>query len=239
MDVDNSPLEIEILAAILGKLSKIKMSDWYRYAFSKDPLNGRLTDRQRKMWMEQAMECGMRYSRMVCKEYGIRDPLLLAEKMGIHVTYEIEDVSDQMIFAQYIEPDQIRLNQNLIRRAEAYMKVPEVSAVLPDGFKIQKVLLAHELFHHVEELYQNEIFTRTEKLRLWSLGPFHNDSRILALSEIAAMSFACEMTDTRYSPYLLDVLLIYGHSAADAVELFREMSAYTDRKKAPDQRKER
>ena len=54
--------------------------------------------------------------------------------------------------------------------------------------------------HNVEEKYKHEIYTKTEKIRLWSLGPVHNDSTIIALSEIAAMAFAKEITGIPYAP---------------------------------------
>ncbi len=230
MSVDKNPPDVNTLAAMLGDLSEIKMHDWYQYAFSGDPLNGRFTDEQKKTWMGQAIECGSRYSERICESYHIQDPRLLAKAMGIRVSSSIEDISDRLIFAQYIEPNQIRMNNKVVRRAEDYVKTPAVAAALPAGLNVGDLILAHELFHHVENLYRDEIFTQKKKLRLWSLGPFHSDSKIMALSEIAAMSFAREMTDTCYSPYLLDVLLIYGQSPSDAVELYREMLKDTGRK---------
>ena len=59
-------------------------------------------------------------------------------------------------------------------------------------------MLAHELFHFVEEKYKDEIFTKQEKIRLWSLGPLHNDSTVIVLSEIAAMAFAQAITGIPY-----------------------------------------
>lgn len=46
-------------------------------------------------------------------------------------------------------------------------------------FNVSKLLLSHELFHYIEEKYKDTIFTRTEKIRLWELGPLHNDSVLI------------------------------------------------------------
>lgn len=73
---------------------------------------------------------------------------------------------------------------------------------------------------------KKEIFTQTETIRLWSVGPFHNDSTIIALSEIAAMAFAKEMTQISYAPYLMDVLLVYGYSPKEASGLYEEILSY-------------
>ena len=59
-------------------------------------------------------------------------------------------------------------------------------------------------------------------MELWR-KPFSNRSRILALSEMAAMAFAKEMTGIRWSPYVLDVLLIYGYNKEAACALYEEI----------------
>ena len=51
---------------------------------------------------------------------------------------------------------------------------------------------------------------------LWQLGPLHNGSPILCLSEIAAMAFAKELTGLEFCPYALDALLLYGYDPAGA-----------------------
>ena len=81
----------------------------------------------------------------------------------------------------------------------------------------------------MEEKYKKEIFTKQEKIRLWSFGPLHNDSIIIALSEIAAMAFAQAVTGIPYSPYVMDVFLVYGYSPEEASGLYEEMMAYAGR----------
>lgn len=61
------------------------------------------------------------------------------------------------------------------------------------------VLLAHELFHLVEERHKKEIYTHTEKIELWHVGLCVNRSNVIAFSEIAAMAFAAEITE--FPPY--------------------------------------
>lgn len=101
--------------------------------------------------------------------------------------------------------------------------------VLTEQLDIKSLLLAHELFHFVEEKYKKEIFTKQEKIRLWSLGPLHNDSTIIALSEVAAMAFAQAITGIPYSPYVMDVFLVYGYSPEEASGLYEEIMEYAGR----------
>ena len=93
---------------------------------------------------------------------------------------------------------------------------------LLEAEKLISVLLSHELFHAVEERYEKEIYTRTEKVELWR-RPFSNRSSIVCLSEIAAMAFAAQMTGIEVSPYMLDVLLVYAYDQNAAWGLYEEV----------------
>ena len=110
-----------------------------------------------------------------------------------------------------------------VYRAEKLLHKKPVKDILTEHMKPAKVILSHEIFHCLEDKYSSEIFTRTEKIRLWSLGPLHNDSGIYALGEIAAMAFAQALNHLYYSPYVMDVFLVYDYSAEDASGLYEEM----------------
>ena len=53
------------LDRMLGDLAAIEPVEWFRYVFSREPLNGKFTDEQRRSWMEQALDCGQEYARKV------------------------------------------------------------------------------------------------------------------------------------------------------------------------------
>ena len=113
-----------------------------------------------------------------------------------------------------------------INKVEEFIKEDDIKDIL-GSVNIADVLLLHELFHSIEEKYKNEIYTKTEKIRLWSLGFIHYNSCLIALSEIAAMSFAFSYSGIKFSPYLLDVLLVYGYSTNEASGLYEEMIGYS------------
>jgi len=46
---------------------------------------------------------------------------------------------------------------------------------------------------------------------------------VIAFSEIAAMGFAQEIMGITYSPYIMDVFLLYGYSPEEASGLYEEM----------------
>ncbi|MFC2283051.1 MAG: hypothetical protein ACFNJJ_03920, partial [Lachnoanaerobaculum saburreum] len=46
------------IADMLKELSKIPLLDWEKYAFSRDPLVGRISPYKRKEYMQKSWECG-------------------------------------------------------------------------------------------------------------------------------------------------------------------------------------
>lgn len=141
----------------------------------------------------------------------------------------LPEKADRVLFAEFREPGNISIYMDAVKRAGRWLAAPEVKEILTDRLRVEELLLAHELFHFVEEAHREEIFTKKEKIRLWSLGPIHNDSSIIALSEIAAMAFAQALTDLPYAPYVMDVFLVYGYSPEEASGLYEEMMAYGGR----------
>ena len=125
-----------------------------------------------------------------------------------------------MLFAQFVQPDEITIFTDCIAKAQRIYKV--CGCPLLEAEKLTSVLLSHELFHAVEERYEKEIYTRTEKVELWR-RPFSNRSSIICLSEIAAMAFAAQMTGIEVSPYMLDVLLVYAYDQNAAWGLYEEV----------------
>ncbi len=215
------------LEQMLRDLTEIEAVEWFGYVFSREPLNGKFDDRQRRAWMEQALACGREYADHMRREFGSSDPRVLARKMGMEVSYPtFPEKTDRVLFAEFREPNDIRIYMDAVKKAQKFLQRPEVLEVLTEKLDVANLLLAHELFHYVEEKYKKEIFTQTEKIRLWKLGPVHNDSKVIALSEIAAMGFARELTGLPYAPYVLDVFLVYGYSPEEASGLYEEMMEY-------------
>jgi hypothetical protein len=209
---------------MLKDLAKIQPEQWYTYAFSREPLNGKFKEEQRREWMRKSLACGREYAKKVCSEYGTRDPKELAASMGMDISYsDFPDKTDRVLFAEYRVPNKICIYMDAVKKAKKLFEEPGVLTLLSEELDISRLLLAHELFHSVEERYKRVIFTQTEKVRLWKLGFLHNDSMVIALSEIAAMGFAQEIMGIPYSPYLMDVFLVYGYSPEEASGLYEEM----------------
>jgi hypothetical protein len=93
---------------------------------------------------------------------------------------------------------------------------------LIDEVNIGDVLIAHEMFHFIEGQNQ-DIYTKNTKIKLWKLGPIKYHSGIVALGEIAAMSFAKELLSLTYYPNLFDILLLYPQDEKKATALYDEI----------------
>lgn len=216
--------EIRGLNDMLQDLTAVAPDNWWPYAFSRDPINGKLTDGQRVQLMHKSVQCGYEYADKIAEEYGTDDPVQIAKKMGMVVTYpEFPERTDRVLFAEFKPANQIRIYMDAVYKAKNLLRDRKTAEILTDKLNVSKLLLSHELFHYIEEKYKDTIFTRTEKIRLWELGPFHNDSVLMADSEAAAMAFAQRLNHLPYFPYVLDVFMVYGYSMEEASGLYEEM----------------
>lgn len=216
--------DIKPLEYMLERLVKIPSLEWRHYAFSREPLNGKFTDLQRFDWTRKSLECGKIYAQKMFSDFGTDDPDIIAKKLGLEVFYpQYPEKTDRVLFADFVKPNKINIFMDAVSRAERLLQKKAVKNILTEKMRPEKIILSHEIFHHLEEKYSTEIFTRTEKIRLWSLGPLHNDSEIYALGEIAAMSFAQELNHLPYCAYIMDVFLVYDYSPEEASGLYEEI----------------
>lgn len=169
----------------------------------------------------KANACGREWAKRISEKYGTEDPKILAGKMGMKVKMpKVPTGGGVVLFAQYVQPDEITIFTDCVDKAAALEK--QCGCPLLKKERLLEILLAHELFHAVEEQYAGEIFTRTEKIELWR-KPFSNRSVISCLSEIAAMAFARQLSGLSVSPYMLDVLLVYSYDKNTSYGLYDEI----------------
>lgn len=219
--------EVE-LAEMVRTLEGLSEKEWGRYAFSREPLEGKFSEEQKEYYTVKANACGREWAEKMAEQYGTRDPKILAEKMGMKVdTPKVPVGGGLVLFAQFVEPNEITIFTDCVDKA-AKLET-ECGCSLLKREKLTNVLLAHELFHAVEEQYEKEIFTRTEKVELWR-KPFSNRSAISCLSEIAAMAFAAQLLGLTASPYMLDVLLVYSYDKNAAWGLYDEILSLNEKK---------
>ena len=210
------------IQTMIKVLANISEEAWGGYAFYHEPLERKFTVGQKKEYTRCAIKCGEEEARLLQEQYGELPIEEIMKNMGLTIaTPDIPSGGGHVTFAQYVEPDEITVFMDCVKKARRLMEEEELMQYLP-GLSIYDLLLTHELFHVIEYRKEKTIYTQTEKVELWR-KPFSNRSRIFCLSEIAAMAFARSMQKLTFSPYVLDVLLMYSYNKEAAVALYEEI----------------
>ena len=214
------------LRPMMERLLSLDREAWGLYAWSREPLEGKFDREQKLQYQRKAEACGREEAVLAAAEAVLEVPDSLvksaAASMKLQVTTPDTPVGGgQVTFAQYVEPDEVTIFMDAVEKAEA-LAASEGLADLLGNVKIFDILLAHEIFHAVEFKKENTIYTKTERVELWR-KPFSNKPRLVCLGEMAGMAFAEELLKLPFSPYVLDVLLMYGYHGAAATALFEEI----------------
>lgn len=212
----------QTIGKMMENLVQIPEERWGRYAFLHEPLERKFCEEQKKAYTGRAIECGRREADLFLekwKESSVKEAVL-GEGMKL-LTPDTPAGGGHVLFAQYVEPDEITVFMDCVSRAEHLIEEQQLQQMLA-GLNIYELLLAHEFFHYIEYKKEKEIYTQTEKIELWR-KPFSNRSKIVCLSEIAAMAFAKRILNLSYSPYIMDVLLVYSYNKEAAIALYEEI----------------
>lgn len=210
------------IEAMLENLVSISDEKWGMYGFRREPLKGRFSEQERMRLILKSNECGREQARDIREKYGDISTYEIADKLGLEIDYpDKPNGGGHIIFAQFVEPNKVTVFKDSINKADELISEKELQHFFA-GVKIEEILLAHEIFHFIEE-NDEELFTKTEKIRLWKIGPLKNDSNIVCLGELAGMAFAKELLNLNYSPYILDIFLVYLYNKEAAYALYNEI----------------
>lgn len=220
------------LCGLVKELCGLDERAWCAYAWSREPLAGRISDSRKWELFQRAAQCGRQEAAWA---FGVLDeggrepegpsaPVRLARRLGLTVEAdEAENGGGQVIFAQYEEPSQIRISMDCLRRGEALLETSGLKGLLGPA-SLLEVILAHEIFHALEYRKRSVIYTRTLRERIWK-WPVFGRAPVWCLGEIAGMEFARALTGMPVSPYILDAVLLYAYSPQGAAALAEEIRA--------------
>lgn len=208
------------LRKMMKGLAAVDDMTWGMYAFSRDALRDKVDCAQKKEMIENSICCGYETADGIMDRLGTSNPREIAGKLGLKVEYlDKGQIADRVLFALFTPPDLIQIMREPIDKA--------VEGGSLHGFatreQLEDLILGHEIFHYLEE-EDPGIYTRTEKIRLWSILGFENRSTIRALSEIAGMYFSKKLNGFPYSPFALDILLYYNYNSETALSMYREVA---------------
>ena len=104
----------------------------------------------------------------------------------------------------------------------------ELERILPTVARVRTLLLAHELFHVIEDRNEASIYTRTATISLWKVFGRENRSTVRGLGEIGAGAFARELVGAPFCPFALDVLLMWAYAPDNARALYRQVLRFDE-----------
>lgn len=131
------------------------------------------------------------------------------------VPCESEQINERITFATYAEDEGIRLMTEPLEK----LKCSGLTSISKET--AQALIIGHELFHHIEASVKG-IYTQNEKL-CYGGCLYTHQSTIRALSEIAAMSFSKEMNQSRFSPYVLEAVLLWPYNETRSQGILEEI----------------
>ena len=206
-------------------LINISDEEWGQYAFSRDPLKGKVSEELRKEIIEKANECGKKEARKLKEKYKDVPIKKIIKKMDLEfIEKDSNGTESYIMFACYNSPNKITIFKKNKILVEEFIKANKLSSKL-EYIDVESMLLAHELFHHIEE-NNKDIYTKNEKVVLWKIGKYKYKSGLVCIGEIAAMAFAKELLSINYNPYIFDVLMLYPHDENKANELYKEIEGF-------------
>lgn len=221
------------LTELVSRLASVPQDQWWSYAFSHEPLRGKISKGDRRRLAEGAIECANWFADDYSSRLGTTVPSAMARALSLDI--ERPDSSrngSRVLFAEYLPPAKIRVYGDGVRHGERLLSEPGVAQAFGDGFSIFETLLGHELFHVIEERHEDEIWTRTHQIPLWGIGPLTYRSTVDCLSEMGAMAFTRRLNGLSWSPYLLDAFLLYGYAPHVVFRLFESMSRCAEEARA-------
>ncbi len=191
-----------------------------------DPQFFRLAADEPAEAVREALGLGARYGDELAREQGTRDPYVLAERLGIQV-----DVSDEtarygnvLQYAEYrSRPLRIKLYRKSMEGSNRLLEDSRVSEILGIS-DIAPAFLAHEMFHHLDNLPDRLPAKRVRQVVTMRVGPWRLRSGLVSAPEIAAGSFAQVLLGLPFHLKLLDLLAIYAESPTRAEEWVRVLA---------------
>ncbi len=210
------------------ELLKLNDIEWGNYSFSRDPLQGKLNYEQKRELIIQANKCGAEQAEKLKIQFNVKSVKEYAEKFKIQVIKEESEGSDNyIVFAKFNYPDKVTIYSGNVIKVEKLIQENDMEEIL-GHVDIESMLLAHEMYHYFEES-DKKIFTKAKKIELWKIGSFRYNSKLVALSEIAAMSFARELLNLDYNPYLFDAIMLYPHNSIKTQYLINEILTFKEK----------
>jgi len=168
----------------------------------------KLTELERIKLIHGALSFGDSVAKGVENEFGTTEPREIARLMGLRVIGEDRGIQGTLLKRSEYRP---KTKDIVIYRDSLNQMMREVAAEdLSD--RLMKLLIAHELFHHLEHTRFGPTPERL-KIHKWSLGPIEHVVKIRTAGEVSAHAFAETLLDIKQSPMVFDYFTYIFYSS--------------------------
>lgn len=215
-------------------LIQLSDEDFARYHIHNDPIEGKIPSFLRDDIIRESLICGYEEASYQMKELGFDkgvkgcDLIRIAQSLGIKIQHKRSENGLKCVyFGTYEESGVITLYEETISKGEAVVEEYNIEEL--KRINLQEVVLAHEIFHHIEAT-KKEIPINSFHIDLWKLGPYTHRSRLICSGEIAGMAFAKTLLNLHFCPNTLDVLLLYPHNETLAEQLYKKIIMFAHQK---------
>lgn len=195
----------EQLLAMLLEIKRLPDRIFWRESFLRGALSRKWPEEKMLSLGQQASDCGKGYAKEFAPGLAGGSMRELCSRNGIAISgFDMPLSSGLEIFALFETPDIISIRDDLLANCDAYAADSGIYDVL-GSFGCEEIILAHEFFHFIEYRDESSIFscTYTEPS-----GLFKKQRAVPALGEIAAMSFAKELLNLEWNPFVLDCVMM-------------------------------
>jgi len=168
----------------------------------------KLPEEKRIELIQSALSFGDSVALGIENEFSSTDSRSIAQMMGLKIIGEDGGKNGTLLKRSEYRP---KTKEIIVFRDSLGQLMREVAAEdLSD--RIMKLLIAHEIFHHLEHTRHGATSNRF-KVNLWHMGPISYTVKISNVSEVAAHAFAEKLLDIKLTPEVFDYLTYIFYSA--------------------------
>lgn len=190
------------LAETLEKLINKNDEDFYVTMLNQDLTARKFSYDKKKEIVANVLKVTEQFKQVLIKKFGERKPTDYSQLLGVPVKFiEEKDAFSYNFIGKYYEKDkQIVVNLYVVNQIADYIRAKQVDNLL-DTEIISQVVVAHELFHYMQELYP-DTFIEQKLYESKILGLFKIKTKLVVLEEIGAVSFSKTLSNLSYNPLI-------------------------------------
>lgn len=164
---------------------------------ARDKIFQKLAEEEKNKLVKEVLAIGDEAAGWVSTEYGTDDPRKIAVKMGLRIFGEEKKSLRRSEYRR--EKKEIAISRKFHEKLLREVQSKELLE------RLLKLVVAHELFHHLEAERIGEVYRRY-KFKVWKFGPFMREKYIKGLSDVAAQAFTQTLLGLEISPQVFDYL---------------------------------